>query len=100
VAELLFRNSVQSITGLERDRLGRFLPFRIYRRRSARRRKDSWFLRPQEKMLRRYAEATATFANEYLRLHEKSARQKNGFLRDLEENLQRAYRKAIRKFSN
>jgi hypothetical protein len=99
MAELLFDKSVRLITGLEKDRMGQMQVFRIYRKKGKKKRKVSTLLTPQERALRRTAEAENTFSTEFLRRHEKSNRKKkNGFLRELPENINRAYRKALKSY--
>jgi Family of unknown function (DUF6312) len=99
MAELLFGKNVRSISGLETDHFGRLRSFRIYRKKAKKKRKISWLLRPQEKALRRRAVAESTFADEYLRRHEKSAKKKrNGFLKDMPTNMESAYRKAFKRY--
>jgi hypothetical protein len=101
MAELLFSKPVQKVIGLEPDPLGRLRPFRIYSKKAKKKRKVSWVLRPHERTLRRYAEAEATFVNDYLRRHNKSSKKKrNGYLRDLSDNTDKAYRKAMKQFFN
>lgn len=62
------------------------------------RKKQSDFLKPLEKLARKLAEARIISAQSYLALHQKAnAKKKNGWARDLLRNKFRAQRRALRK---
>lgn len=62
-----------------------------------RRRRVSKRLRPMEKMLRNTAKRQARVASIYLALHDRSnRRRKNGWVKDLRENVVKAVRKGVR----
>ena len=101
MAELVLSKNVRGITGLEADNMGRLRPFKLYRKRGKKKRKVSLGLKGPERTIRREVLAQQAFADEYLRRHERSSgKKKNGFIRDLPDNLHKAYRKAAKKLYN
>jgi hypothetical protein len=92
-----FAGSVRRITILEKDRSGAVVAVTVYRRARARK-KGSRLLRPLETAVRRWAEATESYASQYLDEHRKSSRKRgDGWLRDLPENTLKASRKGAKR---
>jgi hypothetical protein len=86
--------SVRRVVQLQYDESGNLVPTVVYKRRS-RKRKASSSLRPLEKSVRKMARAQATFANTYLRKHNRSSRKRrDGWLSDFVSNCADAGKKA------
>jgi hypothetical protein len=87
--------AVQRITILHKDPdTGNFRPAAVYRN-NRRRKRTSKYLRPITKFLRRLGRAEARAASVYNNRHDRSAaRKKNGALRDLVKNTNKARKAA------
>jgi hypothetical protein len=84
-------SSVRRIVALRRDENGRVAPVTLFRRRGDGRRKQSKYLRPIEKMTRRWANAQRAAADSYLSRHNRSnTKKKDGWIRDYNYNVSKA----------
>jgi len=91
--------SIQRITVLQTDPSGVFVPVVIFRRRAGKK-KGSPELRPLERMSRAYGEAGKAVASLYVRRHKRSNRRyRDGWLREMPNNVFRAASKGFRKGS-
>jgi hypothetical protein len=69
-----------------------------YRKKKKKKRKRSRELKGLERAVRRTAMASSSFSNRYLKAHRKSTRKKkDGWLRDLDDNLYKASKKGNKK---
>jgi hypothetical protein len=91
-----FGDSVRRITILEKDQSGNLVAVTVYRR-PRERKKSSRPLKPLERAVRRWADATEASAEKYLEEHRKSSRKRrDGWLRDLPANAWKASRKGAK----
>ena len=82
------------------DLSGESAPVVIFKSKQRSKRKISRWLKPYEKMDRRWAKAAKVYGAEVLRRHEKSSRKRrNGWLRDRGVNVLRAQRKAVKRLT-
>lgn len=94
MADLRMAESIRSIVKLAQGPLGRVEAVEIYRKPSGGKRKGTRLLRPLDRVTRRMARAQETAAATYLERHERSnASKRDGWLRDLGNNVYRASRK-------
>lgn len=85
--------SVRSVVRLESDPSGGVTPVEIYRRADGKK-KGTRLLRPLDRAMRRLARAQEAAATTYLERHERSnGKKRNGWLRDLGNNVYRASKK-------
>ncbi|MGO9432636.1 DUF6312 domain-containing protein [Rhodoblastus sp.] len=69
----------------------------IHRGKRSRKKKQSWELRPFERVSRRFADANLASAKSYAKQHRKSNRKKrDGWLRDMPDNMMRAGSKGLK----
>jgi hypothetical protein len=91
MADLRMVESVRSVVKLQADPSGNLEPVEIYRREDAKKRKGTRLLRPMDRVMRRIVRAQQTVAATYLQRHENSNNKKrDGWLRDLGNNVYRA----------
>jgi len=88
--------SVRRITVLQRDGTGATTSIVLYKR-GRKKKKSSRLMKPVEKLARTVADASDAATGTYLRRHKKSNRKrKDGWVRDLPNNIVRATTKAAK----
>jgi len=94
MTDIRIAESVRSIVALKANPHGQVEPVEIYRREDGKKKKGSRLLRPVDRALRRMARAQQAAAASYLERHEQSnAKKRDGWLRDLGNNVYRASRR-------
>lgn len=95
-----FRRCVKSITvtGGSDDTAGQALTV-VYRRKGKKKR-SSRYMRPMDKLVRRFARGEKTFFRKYLDRHYRSnKKRKDGWVRDIISNTARAITPAVRRIT-
>jgi hypothetical protein len=92
--DIRIAKTVRSIVALKPGPLGQAEPVEIYRREDGKKKKSTRLLRPVDRAVRRMARAQEAAAASYLERHEQSnAKKRDGWLRDLGNNVYRASRR-------
>jgi len=98
MADLRMISSVRKVVKLEPGPAGNFEPVEIYRRAEGEAKKSTKLLRPVDRAVQRLAQAQEAAATAYLERHNRSnGRRRDGWLRDLGNNVYRASRKGQKK---
>ena len=98
MADLRMISSVRKVVKLEPGPAGILEPVEIYRRPEDEAKKGTRMLRPFDRAVQRLAQAQEAGASAYLERHDRSnSRQRDGWLRDLGNNVYRASRKGQKK---
>lgn len=93
--DLRFNDTVRRVIKLTRDEAGRTTPVVLFERETDGRKKGTRLVRPLEKAVHRLAKSDQVRAAKYLARHERSNRKrKDGWLRDFNVNVVRAYQAA------
>ena len=91
-------NSVRRIVVLSKDPSGAVVPVTLYEKSEEKKKKGMRVFRPLEKAVRRFADATAVYADSYTDRHQDSNRKRrDGWMRDMNINMARAARKGAKR---
>ena len=94
MADMRMGKSIRSIVKLAPGPMGNVEPVELYRQAEDGKRKGTRLLRPFDRAVRRLARAQETVAAEYLARHDRSnSKRRDGWLRDLGNNVYRASRR-------
>jgi hypothetical protein len=97
ISDLRLAKNIRRVTILVRDESGHVTPTVVYEGKS-RRKKQTKKLKPVESAVRRGAEAAAATANSYLSRHENSnAKERDGWLVNMQGNVFKAMRKGSKR---
>lgn len=93
MSDMRFSSAVRSVIQLQKDSAGNTVPVEIYRKPEEEPKKGSRMVRPVDRAVRRMARAQEAMASRYLERHDRSnAKERDGWLRDLNTNVTSAAR--------